>query len=44
MFLGSMNASEVSICVYYVRIKSYDLKAQIGDFLNEKFVILQMAG
>ena len=42
MFSGSTNALEVSICMYYVRLKSYGLKAEIGEFLNGKLVILQI--
>ena len=39
-FSGSTNALGVSICMYYVRFKSYGLKAEIGNFLNGKLVIL----
>ena len=39
MFSGSTNALGVIICMYYIRFKSYGLKAKIADFLNGKLVI-----
>ena len=40
MFSGSANALGVSMFMYYIRFKSYGLKAEIGDFLNGELVIL----
>ena len=39
IFSGSTNALGVSICMYYIRFKSYGLKAKIDDFSNGKLVI-----
>ena len=42
MFSMFTNALKVSICIYYACFKSNGLKAEIGDFLNGKLVILKI--